>query len=154
VSSPCDSGLINLQLPAYHGLPPSYSTLTFEGLNSTAFSHLRIQTFILHPFIKDIVISLVSPNGTSIEISNGLGDNDANVFNGTIWDDLASIGAGNATTKYATGFVSPVLRPQESLSTLLHDPNGNWTLVISNVGILYPYGLLSRWIIYLDRAWL
>jgi len=123
----CDSGWIDLPLPKYVGQPPFTSTLTLTGLPPAPLTHLRIQTFILYPFTKDLVITLVSPNGSTIILASGQGLNRGDLYNGTIWDDSAAKSV--ASSKFVSGVVAPVLHPQGNLSSLAgQDPmeTGPW----------------------------
>ncbi len=112
------------------------------GFNST--------TFITHTFAGDLDFTLTSPAGTVVTLSTDNGGSNDNVFNGTLWDDAA--GATNppgAVTDnvFANLVVETPLVAEEALGAFLgENPNGNWTLAVSDdTGA--DTGTLNSWLL-------
>lgn len=94
---------------------------------------------IQHSYVSDLVVTLRSPAGTTVRLSdrNGLNGSD---FAGTSFDDEASLPIGAGTAPFAGTF-----RPDGRLSTLRgENPNGTWTLEVEDV-VLQDDGALHRW---------
>ena len=138
--------------------PPNVvtSTVTVAGAG-TAIGNVRIKEFILHTFNGDIDMTLKSPAGTVVTLTTDNGSLNDNVFNGTTWDDKADPGnqvpytvplatsnmASDAV--YANNVVKPTLVGEEGLAAFDgEDPNGTWTLTISDDANL-DGGSLQSW---------
>ena len=89
-------------------------------------------TSIAHVHPGDLVIKLISPDGTTVTLSKRKGSATANAFNGTLWDDQA----GTPLTDYddwTSGVPVATVAPQQALANLQgRNPNGEWTLQISD----------------------
>lgn len=117
------------------------STINVSGL-PTFITDINSTTFIQHTFPGDIDMTLQSPAGTVVTLTTDNGSNTANAFNGTFWDDNANPGGqvpyvnnnGLVTDQlYAVGVVATPLVPEEALGAFIgEDPNGTWTLTISD----------------------
>ena len=114
---------------------------------------LNVQTFIQHPAAGDLRIRITSPSGTSVTLTDRNGGSNANVFNGTIWDDSANPGGqvpyasnnGLVTDQvYANNVVVPRLVPQGALGAFIgENPNGTWRIQVDKIGS--SVGTLNGW---------
>lgn len=89
---------------------------------------VNLQTMITHTASSDLEIYLTSPSGKKVAI---ITDSIANVdsFNGTWWDDQATINALDAT--YPPNGVVPTLQPEGAMAAFDgENPNGTWTLTV------------------------
>lgn len=103
---------------------------------------INLTTFLTHTFAADLDITLTSPQGTVVTLTTDNGAGNDNVFNGTVWDDSANPGGqvpyttnnGLATDhSYVNLVPASTLAPEEALAAFIgEDPNGNWTLTISD----------------------
>src|SRR5215203_6354406 len=117
------------------------STLVVAGAG-TSILDLDLTTFITHTFPGDIDMTLTSPAGTVVTITTDNGGTNDDVFNGTVWDDDANpAGQVPYTTNnglvtdqlYAVGVLASPLVPEEAMAAFIgEDPNGTWTLTISD----------------------
>ena len=129
------------------------STLLVAGAGTSLWD-LNLQTVITHTFAADLDITLQSPTGTVVTLTtdNGAGNDD--VFNGTVWDDQANP-AGQVPYTTNNGLVtdhayvnltlaSPLV-PEEAMSAFMgEDPNGTWTITISD-DLAGDGGSLNSW---------
>jgi subtilisin-like proprotein convertase family protein len=129
--------------------------LTVAGLPAYLWD-ADVVTTLNHPACGDLSVALVSPAGTRVVLTAGNGGGLADVFAGTTWDDDADPGPGagphsGLVTQCAyegDGVVTPLV-PQEPLGALAgEDPNGIWTLVVSNGGA--TPGVLADWSLRLE----
>ena len=135
------------------------STINVTGAGTTV-GKLTLQTFITHTFNADLDITLQSPSGTVVTVTtDNAGAND-NVFNGTLFDDDANpmgqvpyinnstvtSGPGITTDQlYANNVVVNNLTPEEPFGAFIgEDPNGTWTLTISD-DLAGDGGTLASW---------
>jgi subtilisin-like proprotein convertase family protein len=131
------------------------STLNVAGLTGFIID-VDLTTFITHTFPGDLDMTLTSPAGTIVTFSSDNAGTNENVFNGTVWDDDANPGgqvpyvtnAGLATDHpYSNLTLASPLAPEEALSAFLgENPNGTWTITISDdagadVGTLNSWSL-------------
>jgi uncharacterized repeat protein (TIGR01451 family) len=134
------------------------STLVVAGAGTSIFD-VDATTFIRHTFAADLDITLRSPAGTVVTLTtdNGAGNDD--VFNGTVWDDDANPGGqlpyttnnGLVTDNAYTNLVlaSPLV-PEEAMGAFIgENPNGTWTLTISD-DLAANGGSLDSWSIDID----
>jgi len=123
------------------GMPTVSSTLTVSGASSF-LKDLNLNMNLTHSFDGDLDITLTSPIGTIVTITTDNGGPNDNVFAGTLFDDDANPGGqvpygannGLATDHaYADIVVATPLAPEEALAAFIgEDPNGTWTLTISD----------------------
>jgi len=129
------------------------STLVVTGAGTYLWD-VDVTTFITHTFAGDIDMTIQSPAGTVVTLTtdNGAGNDD--VFNGTVWDDSANPGGqvpyvtnnGLVTDHvYANLVLASPLVPEEALAAFVgEDPNGTWTLTISD-DAAGDAGTLNSW---------
>lgn len=118
------------------------STIQVSGLTGYVLD-VNVVTEIAHGDPSDLVITLTSPTGTEVLLSslNGLAATGA--FNGTVWDDSAN----TPVTEYPfnPGTLASPLTAEEALAAfLLEDPNGTWTLSVSDT-YTGTQGTLNAW---------
>ncbi len=117
-------------------------TITVSGLD-TYILDVDLTTFIPHTFAGDLDITLTSPSGTTITITTDNGGSNDNVFNGTLWDDSASIAVVN--TSFSNLVVQPYLIPEGALGGFVgENPNGVWTLEVTD-DTAFDVGSLDNW---------
>jgi subtilisin-like proprotein convertase family protein len=115
--------------------------ITVSGVDTFLWD-LDLETFITHTFAGDLDITLQSPAGTVMTLTTDNGAGNDNVFNGTLWDDQAdpdgqvpyTTNDGIATDHaYVNLTLASPLVPEEALAAFYgEDPNGTWTLTISD----------------------
>jgi len=123
------------------GTPVASAQIVVSGVDPSLWD-LDVQTFITHTLNADLDITLTSPAGTIVTLTSDNGGTSDNVFNGTLWDDQADPGGavpytsndGLATDHaYVNGVVATPLVPEEHFGAFIgEDPNGTWTLTISD----------------------
>jgi subtilisin-like proprotein convertase family protein len=129
------------------------STLVVSGAG-TALTSLDLTTALTHTFAADLDMTLQSPAGTVVTLSTDNGAGNDNVFNGTIWSDSANPAGqvpyttnnGLATDNaYVNLTLASPLVVEESLSAFVgEDPNGTWTITISD-DLAGDGGSLDSW---------
>jgi uncharacterized repeat protein (TIGR01451 family) len=100
-------------------------------------------TNIVHTFAANLDITLIAPNSETqtITTDNGAGNDD--VFAGTLWSDEAGTPASDAV--YVNLVPQPALVPEGAMSGFQGiDPNGTWTLSITN-DLAGDSGTLNSW---------
>lgn len=132
------------------------STINVPNATGSSICSLTVDTNITHPYCSDIDMTLTAPDGRVITLVTDVGENHANVFSGTHWDDNAdpdgqvpygfSHGLGT-DHDYANDVIATPLAPEEALNSVIFgNPNGVWTLTIaddtaSNAGTLNSWSL-------------
>ncbi|MBK9180752.1 MAG: cell wall-binding repeat-containing protein [Acidimicrobiales bacterium] len=111
-------------------------------------------TFIQHTFAADLDITVQSPAGTVVTLTTDNGAGNDNVFNGTVWDDSANPGGQVPYTTndglvtdhaYVNLTLASPLVPEEALGAFIgEDPNGTWTITISD-DLAGDGGSLDSW---------
>ncbi len=129
------------------------STLTVAGAGSYLWD-VDITTNIVHSFAADLDITIQSPAGTVVTLTTDNGAGNDNVFNGTVWDDDANPGGTVPYTTnnglvtdhaYANLTLASPLVPEESLAAFVgENPNGTWTITISD-DLAGDGGSLDSW---------
>lgn len=129
------------------------STIVVAGAQPYIWD-VDVTTFLQHTFAADIDMTITSPSGTVVTLTtdNGAGNDD--VFNGTVWDDSANPGGQVPYTSnnglvtdhvYANLVLASPLVPEEALAAFVgEDPNGVWTLTISD-DLGGDTGTLNSW---------
>jgi subtilisin-like proprotein convertase family protein len=136
------------------------STINVAGAG-TQLLDVNLTTFITHTFASDLDITLRSPAGTIVTITTDNGGGNDNVYNGTVWDDDANPGGqlpyttnnGMVTDhSYANLTTATPLTPEEALAAFIgEDPNGTWTLTISD-DLTGDGGNLASWSLNLQTS--
>jgi subtilisin-like proprotein convertase family protein len=116
---------------------PITSTIPVSGLAGT-IQDVNVTVNIAHTFTQDLIITLTSPSGQTVQLFNrrgGAGDN----LNGTVFDDEASTPISGGAAPFAGSF-----RPETPLSVLDGaSPNGAWQLTVTDNEELDIGNLLS-----------
>ena len=102
------------------------STITASGADPALYD-FDVMTAITHTFPADLDITLTSPTGIVVTLTTDNGGDNADVFNGTLWDDQANPGgqvpytsnAGLVTDHpYVDGTTATPLVPEEEARRL------------------------------------
>lgn len=129
------------------------STLIVAGAG-TSLTALDLTTNLTHTFAADLDITLQSPAGTIVTLSTDNGAGNDNTFNGSNWDDNGNP-AGQVPYTTNNGLVTDhayvnlttatPLVVEEALSAFMgEDPNGTWTITISD-DLAGDGGSLDSW---------
>jgi uncharacterized repeat protein (TIGR01451 family) len=130
------------------------STLVVSGLDDY-ICDVDVGTSITHTWSEDLDIVMTSPGGTVNILSTDNGVGNDNVFNGTLWTDDA--GATNppgpvTDNLFANLVVETPLCPEEALGAFAgEDPNGNWTLAITDDSPA-DTGTLADWTLHVTTC--
>jgi uncharacterized repeat protein (TIGR01451 family) len=122
------------------GTPVVTSTIVVAGAGRIL--DVNATTFIQHTFSSDLDVTLTSPAGTVVTLTTDNGSTFDDVFNGTVWDDDADPGTQVPYTAdnnlviehtYSNLTLASPLVPEEPLAAFTgEDPNGTWTLTVSD----------------------
>jgi uncharacterized repeat protein (TIGR01451 family) len=131
------------------------STITIAGA-PVGLCAITVQTNMQHSFAADLDVTLQSPAGTVVTLTTDNGAGNDNVFDGTVWSDDANPGGQVPYTTnngvvtdhaYVNLTLASPLVPEEALGAFLgEDPNGTWTLTISD-DLAGDGGNLNSWAI-------
>jgi len=129
------------------------STIVVSGVTGGLWD-VNVLTNLVHTFAADLDVTVTSPAGTVVTLTTDNGAGNDNVFNGTVWDDDANpAGAVPYTTNnglvtdhaYVNLTTATPLVPEEGLSAFRgQDPNGTWTITISD-DLAGDGGSLDSW---------
>jgi uncharacterized repeat protein (TIGR01451 family) len=155
-SVPTATNATPLAIPTGPGVVTS--TIVVAGAG-TAIHDVDVTTLLTHTFAADLDMTLTSPAGTVVTLSTDNGAGNDNVFNGTVWDDSANP-AGQVPYPTNNGMVSDhayvnlttatPLAPEEALGAFIgEDPNGTWTITISD-DLAGDGGNLASWSLDID----
>lgn len=136
------------------------STIEVSGAGGYLFD-VDVTTFITHTYSSDLDITVQSPAGTVVTLTTDNGGSLDNVFNGTLWDDDANPGGQVPYTTndglvtdhaYVDLTLASPLVPEEALAAFVgENPNGTWTITISD-----PWagdtGSLDSWSLDIETA--
>jgi subtilisin-like proprotein convertase family protein len=121
------------------------STLVVSGL-AGRITDVNLTLTIAHTFDADLDVFLISPSGTRIELFTDVGGSGRDFLNTTL-DDEAPVSITAGTAPFSGGF-----RPEGLLSALDgQDPNGTWTLAITDDAAL-DVGTLQSWSLTITYA--
>jgi subtilisin-like proprotein convertase family protein len=134
---------------------PAVVTSTVVVAGAGPFLHdVNLTTVMPHTFAADLDVTLMSPSGTVVTLTTDNGAGNDNVFNGTVWDDFANPAGqvpyvtnnGLVTDHaYVNNVLASPLVPEESMSAFRgEDPNGTWTITISD-DLAGDGGSLDSW---------
>ncbi len=134
------------------------STVVVAGAG-TSILDVNLTTFLTHTFAADLDVTIMSPMGTIVTLTTDNGAGNDNVFNGTVWDDDANpAGQVPYTTNngmvtdnaYVNLTLASPLTPEEPLAAFIgEDPNGTWTITISD-DLTGDGGSLDSWSLDID----
>jgi subtilisin-like proprotein convertase family protein len=103
---------------------------------------MTVKLSITHTYDQDLVLRLVSPTGTTINLATQVGVPYAANFTNTVFDDAAvtPIGSASASAPYTGSF-----RPEQPLSTLTGATvGGTWKLLVLDNGP-GDTGAINQW---------
>lgn len=107
---------------------PSVGTIQSDlvvGEFASLIVDVDVEISIEHSYDADLVVSLISPSGTRVQMFSRVGGS-ANNFTGTILDDEADMPIASGTAPFTGRY-----RPSGSLSDFQgEDPRGTWTLEV------------------------
>jgi uncharacterized repeat protein (TIGR01451 family) len=134
------------------------STVVVAGAG-TSILDVDLTTNLTHTFAADLDITLMSPGGTVVTLTTDNGAGNDNVFNGTVWDDDANPAGqvpyttnNGLVTDHAYVNLTPAtpLVPEEAMAAFIgENPNGSWTITISD-DLAGDGGSLDSWTIDID----
>jgi subtilisin-like proprotein convertase family protein len=118
-----------------------FTTATLEVSSvQGVLDDLDVTLNITHAWDADLIVDLVSPSGTRINLFGGIGG-DGDNFIDTRLDDSATVSIFEGTPAFTGTF-----RPSLSLSIVNgEDPNGIWTLEITDTFPIEDDGALNSW---------
>jgi subtilisin-like proprotein convertase family protein len=123
------------------GTPTATSTLNI--LSGGTISDVNVIMNVSHSYVSDLIISLISPTGTEVQLLNGQCTTNNNI-NATFDDSgsALSCAASSGTTTYT---VSGTVIPNQALSGFNNqNSTGTWTLKISD-GFNDDGGAINSW---------
>lgn len=107
---------------------------------------VKVKLNITHPYVYDLKISLMAPDGTRVYLVNqrgGTGDN----LTDTIFDDAASTKITAGSAPFTGSF-----KPETALSQFKgKNPVGTWQLIVEDMNLYYT-GKLNSWSIQFNSA--
>jgi subtilisin-like proprotein convertase family protein len=129
------------------------STQVVSGID-TYLTNLTLTTSMPHTFAADLDVTLMSPAGTVVTLTTDNGAGNDNVFDGTLWDDDANpagqvpyVTNNGLTTDHAyvnLTLASPLVVEESMGAFVGEDPNGTWTITISD-DLAGDGGSLNSW---------
>ncbi len=103
------------------------SNLAVAGVTAPILS-VRVKINLTHTWNSDMIISLVAPSGTRVQLANRRGGSNDN-YTDTIFDDSAALSIAQGAAPFTGSF-----RPEQSLSALFgQSANGTWRLEVQDV---------------------
>jgi subtilisin-like proprotein convertase family protein len=120
-------------------------TASFSVADSRIIQDINVKVADLtHTYDGDLVLTLIAPNGTRVQLANRRGGTGEN-FTNTVFDDEAATAIADGTPPYTGSF-----RPEVLLSALDGIPaNGTWTLEVQDAANA-DTGTLTAWEIQLQ----
>jgi len=106
------------------------SDIVVGGVDTYLYD-LDLTTDITHTFGGDLDITLTSPGGTTVVVTTDNGGGNDDVFSGTLWDDSANDPSTDHTYADLTT-ATPLTIEEASAAFIGEDPNGTWTLSITD----------------------
>ena len=121
------------------------STATVSGIPGP-IGDINVTLTIHHTFDRDLVITLIAPDGTKVTLANRDGSSFDNYIN-TVFDDQANTSIANGSAPFTGSF-----RPIGSLGDLNgKNANGVWTLQVADVA-RQDTGTLDSWSLAITTA--
>lgn len=142
-ATPFESAQVPLTVP---DLGTVESEVTVSGI-TLPLAHLSVSTFLQHPYVSDLTLTLIAPDGSTAELSTRNGNDGDNYGTScsvrTVFDDDAATPLALATAPF-----NGLVRPQQPLTGFIgwqpNQVNGVWKLRISDVAEP-DSGLLNCW---------
>lgn len=118
------------------------SVINIPDGNAVSINDVNVTINITHTFDGDLTLTLISPNGTNVILSNGNGGSGNNYTN-TVFADDASNTISSGSAPFTGLFI-----PDEALSILNGEfSSGDWSLlVVDDAGV--DTGSIDSWSIY------
>lgn len=127
------------------GTPTVTSTLSIPATIGT-ITKLTVNMSIAHTFDGDLVVTLISPDGTRVILTQQFGGSADNYTN-TVFDDAAATSISSGTAPFTGTF-----RPFEALSSYIgKSAPGTWTLEVKDVANT-DGGSLNAWSLTVQYA--
>jgi subtilisin-like proprotein convertase family protein len=120
-------------------------TISVAGTSLNANQINRVRVNIDHTYVSDLLLTLIAPNGSSIDLSSnngGLGQNYTNT--------VFTASAGTSITSGFAPFTGNFL-PEVAFSGLSGTANGTWTLRIED-DALGDIGQFQNWSLEIDQT--
>lgn len=124
------------------------SPITVSGISPSTLSNgsiFSVQVNITHTYDGDLKLTLISPSGNSILLSNqrgGSGDN----FNNTIFSMTAATTIASGTAPFNGSYI-----PDASFNSLTGNANGTWQLKVSDHAGT-DIGTINSWTLKLNNV--
>ena len=115
------------------------STIQVSGVggNAAQVMEVRIDSLI-HSFVGDLVITLIAPNGSSVQLSSNNGSS-GNNYIGSIFSSNSNSLIVNGVAPFTGNFL-----PQQSFNLLTGSANGLWQINVKDISNL-EVGTFYRW---------
>ena len=118
------------------------SIINVPDANAVDINDINVTLNITHTWVGDLTLTLISPNGTNVILSNGNGGSGNNYTN-TVFDDDASNTISSGSAPFTGLFI-----PDEALSILNGVfSSGDWSLLVVD-DAEYDTGSIDSWNIY------
>ena len=124
------------------------SPVTVSGISPTTLSSgmiVSVRLNLTHTYDGDLIVSLRSPSGNQINLSNrrgGSGDN----FTNTIFSMSASTPIANGTAPFTGSYI-----PDGSFNSLTGNVNGTWQLKVADVAAT-DTGRIRNWTLTINNV--
>ena len=119
------------------------STLTITDIGDIADLDVKIN--IEHMWVSDLIVSLVSPDGTIFELFSAVGRSEG-AFDNTILDDEASLSIRNGLSPFAGTY-----KPEGNLSNFYgKSMTGTWKLQVTDTAAP-DSGILNSWCLIIEK---
>lgn len=113
------------------------STIDVSGIGRVQDVNVKLN--ISHTYVSDLVVTLIAPDGTRVELFSRVGGEGDNFIN-TVLDDQGDLPIGAGWAPFTGSF-----RPSQPLSTLEGKAaDGQWTLEIEDT-LAWDTGTLESW---------
>ena len=131
-----------------NGIVPVTSPISVSGLNMTSLSNGIANVKIIsltHPFVGDLILRLIGPDGRSLILSNrrgGSGDN----YTNTIFSSSSASLITSATAPFSSTFKPDTSSTAAAAFGIFNglNPNGTWQLFVSD-NAPADSGFLNSW---------
>lgn len=125
------------------GTPTVNSTLTIPTVDNVTIQKVTVTVDISHTYINDLIVTLISPSGTQIQLMNRECANSANFQNASVTFDDFGIAVVCATIPNPA--LSGIVLPEQPLSALNgQNSQGIWTLRVQDV-FNQDGGVINSW---------